>query len=816
MQSLRFVHKHLVTAILVAGILTSCSREGRISGLLQKADADFKAGNYDSARLEYLNVLHLDTQNETAIQQLGTIWFEDEAPLRALPFFRKIKDLSPTNLDAKAKLAKTLVSLGDASNARKEALAILDTDPANGEAIILLAETSRISKELDETAQRLQRFDGTENLSKYLALAALSTRKGDLTAAEAAIQNALSLDAKSASVHLAKAELLLLKGESNQAALELRTAADLAPLRSTARLKYTEFEADTGHLEEANRILKETTSHAPDYLPAWGSLAKIAYKQKNYGDSLALLENIFNRDLMNPEGRLLQTDVLLAKGDVKPAMEVLDRLDAAYPELPIIKYQRARAYLQNDNPTQAIAELDKALSLNPDYLDATLLLGEADLRAGDPQAVVTSMQRLLNKHPNLAPARELLAAAYSSLGQLDDAANTFRDQINASLGNAQAYIGLGLILRQQGKLTEARNAFEKAQQLDPQNPAPVEQLVELDIASKDFSAALQRVQNKWNDTLASPVADFLEAKIYFAQAQWDRAETALLKALQLYPNDSRADDLLIYTYIAANKLPDALSRVNSLLSRQPNDEHMLMLSGLIYEKMNQFTNARDAYEKLLSLEPRFEAALNNLAWLYAEKFNQLDKAYDLARKARVLEPGAGAIADTLGWILYKRGDYAQALLPLKDAAAKLSNIPQVQLHLGMAYYMMGQVDLARDALSRAVSDSSDFTGKQEAERKLALLGSGSANTPLSVDKLAEIVKQQPDDIVAQLLLGDAYEKLCQFASAAQAYSNAVKVNHQLLPAYIRLAKLYAGPLGDKEKAGEFASKVRELAPSDGG
>ncbi|MBV8413587.1 MAG: tetratricopeptide repeat protein, partial [Verrucomicrobia bacterium] len=208
MQSLRFIHKHLVTAILVAGILTSCSREGKISGLLQKANTAFKVGNYDTARIEYLNVLHLDTQNETAIQQLGTIWFEDGAPLRALPFFRKIKDLSPTNLDAKVKLAKILVSLGDASNARKEALAILDTDPTNGEAIILLAETSRIPKELDETAQRLQRLGGPENPSKYLALAALSTRKGDPAATEAAIQHALGLDSKSVSAHLAKAELL--------------------------------------------------------------------------------------------------------------------------------------------------------------------------------------------------------------------------------------------------------------------------------------------------------------------------------------------------------------------------------------------------------------------------------------------------------------------------------------------------------------------------------------------------------------------------------------------------------------------------------
>jgi cytochrome c-type biogenesis protein CcmH/NrfG len=122
-------------------------------------------------------------------------------------------------------------------------------------------------------------------------------------------------------------------------------------------------------------------------------------------------------------------------------------LNSLYPHIPVIKYDLARAYLRNDNPPEAISELNQALTLSPDYVDAILLLGEADLRAGDAQPVIVSMQRLLNKHPNLIQARVLLADAYSSLGQLDDAARTFRDQIRVSPQNSRPYVGLGLILR---------------------------------------------------------------------------------------------------------------------------------------------------------------------------------------------------------------------------------------------------------------------------------------------------------------------------------------------------------------------------------
>ena len=80
------------------------------------------------------------------------------------------------------------------------------------------------------------------------------------------------------------------------------------------------------------------------------------------------------------DGRRLQSDVLLAKGDTKKAVEVLERLDQTYPDVPLIKYQLARAYLRNNNINQAKLALDQAVSLNPNYDDAVLLLAEVNLR----------------------------------------------------------------------------------------------------------------------------------------------------------------------------------------------------------------------------------------------------------------------------------------------------------------------------------------------------------------------------------------------------------------------------------------------------
>ena len=73
------------------------------------------------------------------------------------------------------------------------------------------------------------------------------------------------------------------------------------------------------------------------------------------------------------------------------------------------------------------------------------------------------------------------------------------------------------------------------------------------------------------------------------------------------------------------------------LSKNPNNAPALMTLALVYERMQDYPKARDAYEKLLSIKPDFVPALNNLAYLYTEHLNDLDKAYELARKARDLQ-----------------------------------------------------------------------------------------------------------------------------------------------------------------------------------
>ena len=77
-----------------------------------------------------------------------------------------------------------------------------------------------------------------------------------------------------------------------------------------------------------------------------------------------------------------------------------------------------------------------------------------------------------------------------------------------------------------------------------------------------------------------------------------------------------------------------------------------------------------------------------------------------------------------------------------------------------------------------------------------------------------MTKAQPNDLISQMRLGEAYEKQGASDKAAAAFEQAEKLNPKLASTVTKLAQLNAGPLQNKEKALTYAKKARELAPAD--
>src|SRR5438045_9794814 len=117
----------------------------------------------------------------------------------------------------------------------------------------------------------------------------------------------------------------------------------------------------------------------------------------------------------------------------------------------------------------------------------------------------------------------------------------------------------------------------------------------------------------------------------------------------------------------------------------------------------------------------------------------------------------------------------------------------------MASYMMGDSQSERVAFEEAALSPRDFPGKEEAKKRLALLKEGnSAAGDAGVEQLEGLLKQQPNDPVALAKLADVYDRQGAAAKAADYYEQAIKANPTLPGPMIKLAQLYAGPLGKKD------------------
>jgi len=799
----------------IAILFTACTAASRKASHAEKAERALKAGEYDKAKIEYLNVIKIDQADANAYARIGAMWVEEGVPLRAAAFLIKALELAPNDIASRVNMARVYLAVGRTTDAHKEATTVLEKAPANGEALLALVDTSRTPQDISATEEQLAKFPQKDSAYYHLAAGAIAAKKSDLSGAEAALQRAAAADPNLAAVHSALAGLYLLRNEKDKAGPELEKAAKLAKARSAETIKFAQFKLQNGAPEEARAFLANVTKQAPDFLPAWPILGRIANSEKKYDDALKLVENALSRDPANIDARLVQAESWIGKGETKKAVDSIENLDRSYPESPVIKYALARLYAETNNLNQAMTTADQLVSLSPRFVDAILLRAELHLKNGDAQSVVDSLSTVVKESPGLLRAELMLAEAYRALGRLDEASGVVREEIRRSPQNAVSYFMLGVILQQQNKINEAREAFEKAAQLAPDNQSSFEHLVDLDIAGKSYPAGHRQVDEFLQKQPNSAAGYYMRGKLYIAEEKFDLAQTALLKAIDLDSNLTSAYDLLMQTYQHANNQPEALKQMNAVLAKKPNDLRALLATGMIYSETKEFNKARDAYEKVVAASPDFVPALNNLAYIYAEKLNDLKRASELAQKARSIAPTNPSVLDTLGWITYKQGGYQQAADLLSQSAAKSPDNPDIQFHLGMADYMMGRTDAARTALEKAVASATDFDGREEARRRLASLGKeGGAGQNLSASELEASLKQQPNDPVGLARLGEAYEKQGAVAKAADAYERALKANPKMLTAAMKLAQLNAGPLKNPDKAFQYAKKARELAPAD--
>ena len=804
----------LTAVVLLALAGTGCTARVKASYHLKRAEKYFDSGRYELAEIEYKNVLRNDPENVEAWDRLGIIYFDEGRALEALPILLRAEQMDSGNLDVRLKLATLDLGFGKLKEARDETDFVLSRNPHDEQAPLLLALTAATTDEFNADHQRLEQMrQQGDSAAVEVALGTLAFHQHDFKTAEADFNRAIALDPKSSDAYSALGGVYVTQKKLKLADDAFHKAADLASPWSGNGVRYAQFKIMTGDADTGQRLLQDISKKTPGYLPAWMALAQLAAAENNYTNALTVLGNVLNRDPQNFEGLMLQGRLELLEGRKTQAVASYERMAKMYPQAPVVRYALAQAYLANNQTNQADDSLTEALVLNPNYADAILLRAESKIMHGDAAPAIVALRHLIQQHPDDTQAWLLLADAYRVEGELDNAIEIYRRIEKSYPGNPQVPVLLGRLFFQQNQRAAARSEFEKALQSQPDYLPAVEQLVNLDLAEKHYTAALQRVQQLVVKNPNRAALQLLLGTTLAAQGETNEAESALLTAIKLQPESQAAYLMLAQLYILSGQNQKALADLQVALSKDPNNVAALMLKGMIYASQRDYDNARDAYEQLLAIAPDNGMALNNLACVYADNLDQLDKAYPLARQARAVAPADPSIADTLGWILYRRSEFTPALVLLRESAAKLYAVPEIQFHLGMACYMTDNETEASLALQRALQLTGDFPEKDECRQRLAIINIDARRA--GVDTRAWLEKwtaSHPDDPVALARLAAIYQLNGMPEKAMAAYEAVLKATPQNIAALANLARLYAPT--DPAKAYSLAKSAYTLAPND--
>jgi tetratricopeptide (TPR) repeat protein len=805
--------------LLLAFLCSGCTKEAKKNRHLANANRDFAAGQYEKAEIEYRIVLQADPANATAISQLGVIYHEQGRFPQALGFLKKATELTPDNSDLRLKLCLTELSLGALKDARTNAMLVLQKQPGQDDALLVLAETTFSTTNVQDTIQQItkMRQQDKDRPGYHLALATLYLHQGQITNVEPELNQALALDPKLPATHMALGNLYWMRKDTNGANAAFKTGAELSPQRAFRRVKYADFKYKTGSVDDARKILEDITRNAPDYIPAWNYLAQLAFSQNRLDDCSAILQKVLAKDRVNYEATLLDATVNLNKKQVPQAITELQRLAGVYTRSPIIQLRLAQAFALNGDDAKAEASLRQALTFDPNFPEAIIALADLSLKKGDAVSAAVSLESLVKRRPDLAQAHLLLAAVYASQRNLDQALAVYRRMQPLFPKSPLIPLSIATILARQNHREEARKACLESLTLAPDFLPPLEQLVDLDLADKQPQAALDRIQKQIERRPALPDLQLLLAKIYLNQKDYTQAEAALLKTIEIAPDLGTSYILLSQLYVRWNKAKEALDKLNSFVARGTNSAPALMQIGMIQERLTNYSAARDAYEKVLTVNTNFAAALNNLAYLYCEHFNQVDKAAQLAEQAQRLYPADPSLADTLGWILFRKADYPKALSLLAQAAAAAPNEPEIQCHLGMVQYALGQEGPARLAFERALESDKDFPRKDEARGRLTILASDpKSSDPATQSLLEKRVAEDPKDPIALVRLAGIFNRNGTPDRAIKAYEQALTQNPKNAYVLTSLARLYSvpGSLNNPQKALEYAKDAHAAAQDD--
>ncbi|MFD2655385.1 tetratricopeptide repeat protein [Gracilibacillus thailandensis] len=392
------------------------------------------------------------------------------------------------DIDTKLEISQIFVELGNHDLAQEVLEDVLNTEPGNSEAKLLLADIM-IDDNKDEQAIELlnEIQDGDDNfLQALVQLADLYQAQGLFEVAEQKLLIAKNIAPDEPIIDFALGELLFSSGEYHKSIVyyeKLKSKTEeFAGVNIASRL--AEAYALNGEFESSLHHYQSLDTEDPETLFRYGFLA---YKSERYEIAIQAWEKLLEEELEYPSVYLYLAKAYEEEGMLDEAYQAGNQGVEMDPFNKEMWFTAGRITLKTGNTDRAFDLVKKAISLDNEYQEALLFLVEAYKKREDYAEII----HLLTEQVEIEPLDGIfyweLAKAYNEEEEFKQALNAYQNAYTKIKQDTDFLKDYGYFLVEEGRTSLALEIFEEYLVLEP--------------SDFDIQQYAERLKDQNNDTL---------------------------------------------------------------------------------------------------------------------------------------------------------------------------------------------------------------------------------------------------------------------------------------------------------------------------
>ena len=554
-------------------------------------------------------------------------------------------------------------------------------------------------------------------------------------------------------------------GDSQAAIAQLEQIVTRAPDHNPAVVLLASLYEQNQDVDKAGATLEAGVKAKPDDVGLKMALAQFYNRQKREDEATQVLRDVVAQKPEEFGYRLTLAKFLVERKEVDAAETVLREAIAADPD-DARRYVALAEFLSAQQGNNvAIKELEEAISSKPDLVELRFSLARLYQVNGNSEGSVEVLQRVVKEQetePAGLRARNLLAQIYASQSDFDKARVLVEEVLKENPKDNDALTLKGRLAVNAGDFPEAIAAFRSVLKDQPNSVDVLSYLAETQLRNGDVELAGENLR----------------------------------RAVDVEPQNAEARIRLARYLMQTKDFAGALEQVDAVLAKTPENVTALVVkSDILAAKGDQ-----------AGVVPVLEAL----------KQTDDGKVEGYLRSARLhlLQKDASAALKDVDVVLAEQPDNLAALTAKSDALAALGDQAALEVVLAKikevapeeagSHFRMGRLYRAQQKYDEAIKEYETGLGYATPQAKVQLL-TEIVNTELALGKtdatkarLNTILEKEPDNPVANDLLGAIYLQEKKFPEAEKAFGKQLEVNPKSAIVYSQLA---AARIGQDNPAG---------------